>query len=200
MIDKFIQTHHFLVVFLAPIIPAALVAFILGTIHRSREAGGSFFGGRFHTSAGVASYVLLAILAYGEFGTTRSKVETYELALTLQGAPSAIEKVLKDLDDFRVVFRSKEHPGEVVYFSNFSVHNFGTQIRSKIAPSSPIVIDHFSEVTIYPQRTEAIALELIPKNLKLSALMEATLHLESVARGSGERSEGVAESAPGINN
>jgi hypothetical protein len=182
-VSGFLGTHYLLSAALVPIIPAALVALLAGVFRPSEDAGRSFLGLRFHTGGGVAAYIIFAIFAYGEFAGIKPEVKTYELGLTLQGPPSAMEAFLKDASEFEVAFRSKRYPGEALYFSYFSIDDPRTKIRSKISPATPPVLDHFSEAPTFTNM-EGIVLELTPKDLKLGTRMEAVLKVEPDTAGS----------------
>jgi len=182
-VSGFLGAHYVLSADLVRIIPEDLVALITGAFRPSEHQGRSFLGLRFHTGGGAVAYMIFAIFAFGEFAGLKPEVKTYELGLTLQGPPSAIEAFLKNASDFEVAFRSKKYPGEALYFSYFSIEGSGTKIRSKISPVTPPVPDHFSEAPAFAYM-EGIVLEMIPKDLKLGTRMEAVLKVDPDAAGS----------------
>jgi hypothetical protein len=182
-VSGFLGTHYLLAAVLVPIVPAALVALLAGVFRPSEDPRRFFLGLRFHVGGGFLAYMIFALFAYGEFAGFKPEIKTYELGLTLQGPPSTIEAFLKDASDFEVAFRSKKYPGEALYFSYFSIDDSRTKIRSKISPATAPVLDHFSEAPTSTY-TEGLVLELIPKDLKLGARMEAVLKIEPDAAGS----------------
>jgi hypothetical protein len=130
-------------------------------------------------AGGMATYGLIfAALAYYHPFDHEEKYTTYELALNLQGPPSAREAFLKELDQFQVSFGAASNAGIGVYFGYFVPDDSGSVIRSKVSLSKARENDLRSLVATAGERTKSVLLHLDAPGLRLSDHMEADLRIE----------------------
>jgi hypothetical protein len=183
-LDKLNDTY-FLWVFLAPLVPAIIAGLLVGTARRAGEEGQSGLG--FSMLGGAATYALAAMAAHGVVVRSAALAEAYELELALKGPPPAIEAFLKAASNLQISFTSKDNPGRAIYFSNFSLDDSRTKLRSQASSSVPADNARWSNPVLYPRRTDAVVLGLAPADLKFSRHMEAELTVAPAAGGGGQK-------------
>jgi hypothetical protein len=186
-------TYYFLIVLLGSLIPALTVGLIRGR-HDDDPARRVILGMNFDLAGGMSTYLICGLsgtIVFGllvNFAGIETKTEVYELALTLQGPPAAIETFRGDIKDLQVSFRSVDNPGHIVTFSNFVMDGSGKTLRSRVSTAERFSAAHFSKVAIVPERTGSIVLQLSPDNLTLGHQIEAVLRVApetEAKRGAG---------------
>jgi hypothetical protein len=171
-------------ILLISLIPAAAVFAVIGMYVSDAEQS-SFRVASLKLSGAAAAYVICAATAYHLVAGRERRVDTYELVLTLSGAPNAKETFLKGLGDFQVMFLANGRPGQGVFFSNFTPNAAVTEIRSKVESSERLAADLYTNISVFPKTIGSVSFSLDDHGLRLQDHMMATLNLNPVQSNGG---------------
>jgi hypothetical protein len=171
---------YFLIVFLAPLIPALVIGLGMGAKMHA-DTIGLMFGIKFHARGALAGYVILVVVALLVFQSVVPKIVTYELAFDLRGSTQAKEDFITHLNGFQATLKFGNSTDRGIIFRQFSVDSSHTKITSSLSVS-PLAGSGAVRIGIFPESTDSILLAVAPANLELGSHMEVVLEITAIER------------------